>query len=90
MSDSLLAFLGTPAFEALGGPECRRLQRQEWIMAQYLQVLGERLAAWTQDATAGPTWPCWVSKVTPELIGADNHGAETGFCTARKVSENSG
>lgn len=41
----LIAFMGTDAFEKLDHAETRRLQRQEWLMAQLVEVLNERIAA---------------------------------------------
>lgn len=41
----LRTFFGTPTFNELTGAEQGRLERQAVIMAQYSEVLGERIEA---------------------------------------------
>lgn len=43
--EKLTAFTFTPTFAALPAPEQDRLNRQHGIMTQYVNVLGERIAA---------------------------------------------
>lgn len=43
--EKLTAFALTPTFAALSAPEQERLSRQHFVMTQYVNVLGERIAA---------------------------------------------
>lgn len=43
--DNLHAFAASPAFGALDAAEQERLSRQEGVMLQYRDILGERVAA---------------------------------------------